>query len=171
MTRQRRYLLYRRIDTQETFNQERHILPALSQGRQIYGDNMDAVEKILSEKTASGKFEKVLVCGCNDPEIRILYLVAAHRRVSAPFNGSKKFCLDIRTNFTHLVEKERTLICKIEEPRLVTCRTGKRTLLLAEKFTLDKILRYGCTVDRDKVIARAAAHFMNGLCHKLLAGA
>ena len=63
---------------QECLDEQRHVLPALAQRRQVHGHDVEAEEQVLAEGAVGDGLLEVLVRGADDARVYLYGLAPAH---------------------------------------------------------------------------------------------
>ena len=118
------------------------VLPAPAQGRDGQGDYGDAVQQVFTEPPLPYLFPQIAVgCG-HEPEPGEDFPRATQTHEALILKNPQELGLDERRDFAHFVDKERTLIGKLEEADFLPDGPGERAALIAEEFALEKGFRH-----------------------------
>src|SRR3989344_4319088 len=96
-------------------DQRRDIFFALAQRRQMKGENVDAVVKILAEQLVANGLFQVLVSGCDQTHIHLYALNSSNPRELLGLEHPKQFGLSRRAEFSDLIQKQRSPARRFEE--------------------------------------------------------
>src|SRR6185437_3609799 len=143
---------------QEVIRQERDVLQTIAQRRQVQWHHPETVEKIVAQLVRPDRLVRVTVGRRDEAHIdgRVLLLAtdASHHSV---LNDTKQFGLQCQRHFGQFVQKERSVVCNLEQTWLVPVRAGERPLLVAEHLRLEQLGRKGRAIDRHEPLSRASA--------------
>ena len=120
--------------------QERYILTAHSQRREIDRDNVNPKEEILPNFTGFNHFPEVAVGGRDEPEIRFPGLAVPDRKVNAVVDCPQQLDLHIQAQFCDFIEKKSPLVGAVQVSGGIRVRAGKSAFLMPEEFTFKQML-------------------------------
>src|ERR1700722_16072050 len=112
--------------------EQRDIVLALAQGRQLYRDDVDAVEQFLTEAAVVGLAFEVLVGGAKDADVEGDGLVGAERITFALLEGGR--------HIADFIEEDGALVGGLEQADLVLGSSGKSAAFIAKELTFEEIL-------------------------------
>ena len=166
-----RLLVLRGVALEELPAQGQNILAALTQGRQVDVDGVDAVEEVFAEAPLGHHAEQVAVRRRDQPDVDLARRVAAHADDLPALDGRQQLRLQVRREVADLVQEERSAVRDLELPGAVGPRVGEGPLDVAEELALEECFGYGAHVDRDHQLAAAARAVVNLAGEHLLARA
>ncbi len=150
--------------------QQRYVLTPLSQGRELEGDDGQAVVEVLAQASLSHGLLRVPVRGGYDPHVHPYRHPSSHP-VNLPFlKGPQELCLKAGVHLRHLIEKERAPVGQLELAEPPGERPGEGTFLVAEELALQQALRKRGAVHRHEGPLGAGALAMDEPGQKLLSG-
>ena len=156
---------------QKVIHQQGDVFAALAKRRQLDGEDVDAIKKILAHASLFQQLHQAFVGGADDARAAFLGLESAYGGIAAAFEHPQQLDLHLFLDFAQFVEKERAVVRVVEQARFGLIRSGKRPLFISEKFALHQMGRDGAAVDRHETTAAAFAQIVNGPRHQLFAGA
>ena len=86
-------------------HQQRNVLDPLTQGRHFDGEDVQAIEQILTEAARLDHLLQILVGGGNDAHVGVLGLVAAHPLEGPLLQNPQQLDLHRQRHVADLVEK------------------------------------------------------------------
>ena len=137
------------------FGQNRNIVRAFAQRRNIEVNDIQTEIKVFSEVACVDFGLKITVRGCQNTHIDFNRAFAAKPINFLFLNGTQQFCLQADVHFADFIKQKGSVVGFFEftdPPRL---RAGKGAFFMAEQFGFQKIIGDGCTVYRDKRFVRA----------------
>ncbi len=99
-----------RILLEEVLDQQRNVFAALAQRRQIEGDYIQAVEKVLAEFPFLHHLPEVNVGGGNDAHVDLDFLHAAQVHKLAVLQNAQDLGLRVHAHGADFVEEKRAAI-------------------------------------------------------------
>ena len=165
-----RLLILDAVLLEEVLGEERHVLPALAQRRQLHGNHMKAVEEVLPELPFFHHLAQLDVGRGDDPDVDLDRLDAAEPHELALLNDAQELGLRLERDVPNLVEENRALVGELEEPLLRIDRAGECALHVAEEVRLEQIRREVAGVDGDEGLVGAGRVLMQRSRDELLAG-
>ena len=117
-----------------------------------------------------GLFQRFVRCG-DDAHVRSDGLVAADPFERAGLQHAQNFCLRRQRHVADFIQKNRALVALFECANPLAVGARERAFLVSEKFALQKILRDGRAVDREKGPAVPSAVMVYRPCYQFLSGA
>ena len=156
---------------EERLDQQREVVLALAQRRQLDGEDVEAVVEILAQLAVLHGVRGIDVGRGNDADVDGLLLPSAKAAELPLLQHAQQLDLRGRRHLRNFVEKERPAVRELEASFASIGRAGERALLVAENLALEQRLGNRGAVDRHKRHLRARAELVDGLGHQLLAGA
>ena len=95
----------------------------------------------------------------------------SHRAKAVLFQRAQKGTLRGQGQFSHFIQKERTLIGCRQQPFPRPVRAGERAACMAEEMGFHQIIRHGGTIHSNKRPRGACAVEVQGVGEQILAGA
>ena len=152
-------------------DQQGDILFPLPQGRQMNGDDVDPIKKILAHPALPHQSGQVLVGGGDDADAGLAHALPAHRQVTLAFDHPQQLHLHVMPDLPQFVQEKGAAVGQVQVAVLVLVSAGKGPLAVAEKLAFQQALRNGAAVDNDKGPRRPSAHVMDRPGHQFLARA
>ncbi len=150
------------------FGQKRNILRSRPQRGQKDLHHPDAKEEILTKFSLADQLLQTPVGGCNQTDIHLNQSVSTHPLECPLSQDPQKLDLRCRINLPNLVQKDRPAVGLLKTSHPPLGRTGKTSLLMPEKLTLQQLRGKGGTVDRNKRRASSGTQPMQCASHQLL---
>ena len=152
-------------------HQQRNVFGTLAQGRNSDGNHIQAVVEVASKLFFIYHFLQVAIgCG-HQTDINFLRLRAAKAFEFPLLQGAQKFWLNFQRNVSHLVQKQRALICQLKPSGLLHNRAGESAPLMAKQFALEQTRGNRRTVELYQGPILAAAAIMDSASDQFLSGA
>src|SRR5581483_5611092 len=151
-----RPLIFRGKLADEKVHQQGDIFLALTQRRQVDGDDVQAVKEIFAESALTAELLQVHVGGGDDAHVYLDLLHAAQVHELAVLENAQDLGLGFQAHGADLVEENGAAISDFEQAFLRRHRAGERALDVAEERGLEQISGHGAGVDRNEgsVLAR-----------------
>ena len=156
---------------QEVLAQQRDVVLALHQGRDLQGDHVDAVVEVLAEVAPLHFALQVLVGGGQDPEIHGDFRGAAHPHQGLFLEHPQQLDLHGGGHLADLVQEDGAAGGDLQQPFLHPPGPGEGLLFVAEELVGQQFLAEGAAVDGQKAFFGPQAQVVDGLGHQFLAGA
>ena len=153
---------------QKVGGQRRQIFPAIPQGGRLYGNDGQAVEKILAEVFIPR--EQGVGCG-NDAGIEGHFLVAAQGTHGPRGKGAQQGLLDLGRGVAHFIQHERAALGCEKGPLARLAGFGEGPLDVSEQGVHEQVFVERAAVNGNERTVAAGAGFMNGARNQFLAGA
>src|SRR2546428_5829903 len=115
----------------EMLDQQRDILPTLTQRRQIDRDHVNTVIKVLAKAMVSDRLLKIFVGRSYQTDIYLNRLRAADSRNFVLFQHAQQLGLKRKTEGSNLVQKQRSATGPFESPFDCSQCTGEVSLFVA----------------------------------------
>src|SRR5262249_13854584 len=164
-----RSLMAARCIQHEVLEQERNVLLALAQRRQIDDRHVQTIEQVLSELSLFHEFDQVRLAGGDDAEVDRYRIVGAQ-----PFNllllqDPQELDLHRRRHAFDFVEKEGATMRVLDFANSAARRLREGARLVAEHLALEELVRQSTAIDPDEWFQAAAAMLMQAAADQLLA--
>src|SRR5688500_7335294 len=128
--------------------QNRNIIRALPQPRQMKRDDIEPEKQILAKSSVRNFLFQVSIAGCDQSDIHGQRFSTAYPFKLALLQHSQQLHLHSRTQITDLVQKERATIRKFEAAFVsLSCRS-ECAFLMTKQFRLNQSFRKRSTTDR-----------------------
>src|ERR1700683_5575946 len=141
---------------------------ALTQRRNVDGDNIQTIIKIFAKGSLFEGLAQIAVGGRDQPHVHFHRARAAEPLKLALLQNAQQLHLRRRRHIADFIKKQRSLIRQFELSWLAIVCPSESTLLVSKQFALQKILRNGCAVDLDERPGSAPRFFMNGARNQIL---
>ena len=161
-------MLLGRDTLEEIFGQQRDILPAAAQRREVQAHDIEAVEQIFAEHLGQDFGFEVLVRGRDDADIGADRVIPAHPRESSVLQHAKEFALQGERHFADLVEEQRSAVRLLEASDALGTRAGEGSFFVTEQLALQQVLRNGRAIDGEEWPVVARAVLMDGASDEFL---
>ena len=122
--------------------QQRNILPARAQRRQLQADHVQPVEQILAEPSFLHRLGQVDVGRSDDPHIHLDLLRPAQVHEAPVLQDAKNLRLHVRPHRPDLVEEEGAAVGHFEQALLRRNRRSERALDVAEQRRFQQVRRH-----------------------------
>src|SRR5438552_8614131 len=160
----------RRHAFEEVYGKQTDVVPALAQRRDPDRKDAQAIQEVLPEGAGAHGLIEVAVRGRDDPHVDRAARVAADRSHLAVLEDAKQLCLDGRSCFPDLVEKERTAVRFREETSMRPIGSAERAAHVAEERGLEQGFRKRGAVLGEKRSACPRPVVVDRTREELLAG-
>ena len=140
---------------EEVLREQRNVVLALAQRRQLHGDDVQPVEQVLAELAFVHHVPQVDVGRGDDPHVDLDRLDAAEAHELALLDDAQQLGLRLERDVADLVEEDRALVGELEQPLLRVDGAGERALDVAEQVRLEQVGRQVAGVDGDERAIRA----------------
>ena len=131
-------------------DEQRDVVLALAQRRQLDRDDVQAVEEILAELALLHHLPQIDVGRGDDAHVDLDRLHAAEPHELALLDHAQQLGLRLERDVADLVEEDAALVGEVEQPLLRVDGAGERALHVAEERRLEQIGRQVAGVDRDE---------------------
>ena len=108
------------------------VLAPLAQGRELDGEDREAVEEVAAERALLDGALKIDVRGGDDAHVGAQNLVRAHARELAVLKHAQQAHLRRQAHLAYLVEEERAAVGLLEAPPPSLARVCERAALVTE---------------------------------------
>src|SRR5258706_15449121 len=161
----------RREDRQEIRGEERDVLGALVERRQLQRHHVQSIVEVLAERADLLLFRELAVRGGNDAHVEGNRARRADGAHLARLDHAQQLHLQRQRHVADLVEEERALVRRDEQAALVGDGAGERSLHVAEELAFQQRLGNRAAVDRDEGLVGARARAVDRAREELLAAA
>ena len=158
------------VPGEEAPREQRNVLPALAQGRQLDGDDVQPIVQILPERAVRDHPLQVDVGGGDDPDVHLDGVDAPQPPELPLLDHPQQLGLGFQRDRADFVEEDASLIGHLEEALLGGHRAGEGPLHVTEEVRLQQIRRQAARVDGDERPAGARRVGVYRARHELLAG-
>ncbi len=148
-----------------------NVLPALPQGRDDEGNDVDAVVEVFPEGPFGDLFLQVLVGGGHDAHVHLDGPVAPHPLEALLLQDAQDLGLGLEAHIADFVQEQGAFMGQIEFAPVAVRGPGKGPLLVAEELAFDEVFGNGGAVDLHEGARGPAAVGMERPGHQFLAGA
>ena len=139
-------------------------------GRQLHGDDVEAVEQVLAELAFVHHVAQIDVGRGDDPDVDLDRLDAAKAHELALLDDAQQLGLRLERDVADLVEEDRPLVGELEQPLLRVDGAGESALDVAEQVRLEQVGRQVAGVDGDERAIRPRGVLVQRPRDQLLAG-
>src|SRR6266852_861654 len=154
----------------EMRSQEGDVLAALSEGRQVDGNDVEPVEEVLSKDSVGDRLGDVAIRGGDQPYVDFDVARIADAADLPLLDRTQELHLDGLGHLGDLVEKEAAAVSRGEQADRVGDGAGEGALHVSEELGLHQGFGDGAAIDRDEGTSPARALLMDGLRDQLLTG-
>ena len=95
-----------------------------------------SMEQVFSKPAIVYRLREILVGCCDDPDVYLYRLLAAHAEEFALGENPEQPCLLCRLHIADFIQKQRPAVCLFETANAPGFRSGERTFLVAEQLGL-----------------------------------
>src|SRR3989441_5504831 len=159
------------VQRQEVRRQTWDVLRPLAQRRQDDAEDVETVQEVLAEPTGAHQLVDIAVGGHDDADVYRDRSHPAHPAQLAVIEHLEELRLHLRRHLSELVEKQRSALCELEEPRLLGHRTGERASLVPKELVLEEVVRHRRTVHVEERLLPSPALLVYSARQDSLAGA
>ncbi len=121
--------------------EQRDVVLALAQRRQIDVDDVDSVEQFLAEAAGLDLGFEIFIGGAQHAHVERHRIVGAERVCLALLQRAQQLDLQRERQLADLVEQDGALVGGLQQADLVLAGAGERAALVAEQLALEQILR------------------------------
>src|SRR6266480_1553646 len=165
----RRSLMAARCIQHEVLEQERNVLLALAQRRQIDDRHVQTIEQVLSELALFHQFDQIRLAGGDNAEIDRYRIVGPQPFNLSLLQDSQELDLHCRRHAFDLVEKKGTAVRVLDFANSAARRLREGARLVAEHLPFEQLLWQSTAIDPDEWFQAAAAMLMQAAAGELLA--
>ena len=152
-------------------HQQRDVLAALAQRRQLHGNDVQPVEEILAERAVGDHPREVGMRRGDDAHVDLDRVRVADALELALLQHAQQLRLQRRAHRPDFVEEQRALVRLLEASLARADRAGEGAAHVAEELGLEQRLGNRAAVDRDEAVRAARAGVVDRARGELLAGA
>ena len=143
----------------------------VAQRRHVHGDDIQAIEEILTERSLCHHLRQIGVRGRDDADID-LHRVRFSDALEFPFlQHAEQLRLQRRAHRSDFVEEQRAAVRLLETSLPVADGSGERAPNVPEQLRLEQRLGDGAAVQRDEAVVPPRTVVMDGASRQLFAGA
>ncbi len=129
---------------EERFNQQKDVLSAVPQGREVETQHVRPIQQVLPELSAHNESMQFPVGGCYDADVHGHHFTVTETHDLPFLDHAQQPSLQIGRELGNLVEKDGTLVSQLEKTDLAALgRAGERPFHVAEEFALEQRLGGG----------------------------
>ncbi len=147
------------------------VLGAVPKRGNFQGEGFEPVEEVFAKAPFLDFSGEILVGGRDDPDIDLLFLVAADGSDSAVLQDPQELGLERKRHFRDFIEKQASPFGFGEKPLARFAGAGEGAGGVAEKFAFHERFRYARAVYGKKRAVLPVAFIMQRPGHQFLAGA
>ncbi len=151
-------------------HEQRHVVLAVAQRRQLDRDDVQPVEQIFAELALFHHLAEIDVGRRDDPDVHLDRLHAAEAHEVALLDDAQQLRLRLERDVADFVEEDAPLVGEIEHPLLGIDGAGEGALDVAEQRRLEEIRRKISGVDRDERSIRSRRVRVDRARDEFLAG-
>jgi hypothetical protein len=151
-------------------DQQRDVLAALSQRRQLHRDDVQPVVKIFAKRAVRNHLRKVGMRRGDHADVNLDCVRITNPLELTFLQHAQQLGLKRGTHRSDFVEKQRALVRLLEPPLPRADRTGKRTAYVAEELGFEQRFRNRAAVQRDEAVRAPRTVVMDGASRQFLAG-
>ncbi len=156
---------------EEVLDQERHVLLARAQRRDVELNHVQPIVEIAAERAALDLRLEVAVGRRQHAHVELLLGDAADALDLALLQDAQELDLHRRAELADLVEEQRAAVGGGEQPGAIAHRAGERAAHVAEQLALEQRVGDRADVDADERPLVARRQVVQRARHHLLAGA
>ena len=147
------------------------VAATLAQGRQLQGDDVQAVIQVFTELAGLGQVFQVAVGRGDQAHIDLLRLHRTYAAYLAFLQHTQQSSLGFQRQFANFIEEQRTAIGGLHQAGAPGAGAGERAFFVAEQFGFDQRFGDGRAVHRDHRCLGPARQVVQGAGHQLFTGA
>ena len=156
---------------EEVLGDQRDVVGALAQRRQVDREYVEAIEQVFAQLAGADRLHRVAVGRGQDADIGLLHLGRPDPHEGAGLEHAQQLDLQVERHLGDLVQKERAAAGSLEEADVLAVGAGEAPLLVAEDLAFDQVRRDRAAVDREERAGAPPAQVVHGLRDDFLAGA
>src|SRR5271165_2226047 len=145
-------------------NKQRNVFSSLTKRRDLNRKHVQSIKQVFAKLAFANHCGKVLVCRCNDSRVDMDGFGAPQTLELLLLNGAQQLGLQFQADVTDFVEKERTMIRKLESAFLLYQGSSESPFLVPKKFAFQQSRGNGGTVHSHERAISPGAEIMNGAC-------
>ena len=169
--RRERERLAGRVLLEEVGGEQRQVIAAIAERRDLQHDDVEPVEQILAEPVLLHGRTEIDVGRGDHADVDGARGAPADRPHLALLEDAQQARLDGHRHVADLVEEQRAAVGLDEHARAIGGGASERALRVPEQLAVDQRLRDGAAVERDEPLLAARAALVQRARHQLLAGA
>ena len=148
--------------------QQHYVLTTLTQWRHVYRYRVESIVQVLAETSLADGLCHVHICCSHYAHVGLSHLCSSHRDIFSSLEYTQQSGLCGKRQFPHLVEEQRSLVCRTEISGTVVDGTREGTFHMSKQFAVYRSLGDGAAVDCEIFLAAAWRSFMNEAWDNLL---
>ena len=152
-------------------HEQRHIVFAIAQRRELDVNHMQAVVQIFAEASFFHQLAQIHVGGGDDAHIHFDHVHPAEAHELAFLHHAQQLGLRLEGNVADFVEEDAPFVGQVEEAFLRVHRAGECAFYVPEQRGFEKIRRQVAGVHGHERAIFALRVRVNGACHQLFARA
>src|SRR5713101_1620443 len=133
--------------SEEVARERGNVFAAVAERGNEKGNDVQAVEKVLTKRAAGDFLLEVFVGGGDDANVHGDGLAGADGFEALLLEDAKDFGLRAKAHVADFIEKERAAVGFLKLADFVVAGAGEAALDVAEKLGLDELLRNGGAID------------------------
>ena len=122
----------------EVLDQQRDVLLAVAQGRNLQAEDVEAEVEVAAEGAVGDRRLQIAIGGGQDADVDVHALGAAHRTDFLFLDGAQQLGLQVDGQFADLVEKHGAAVGDGEQSFLGANRAGEGAAHVAEELAFDQ---------------------------------
>src|SRR5215469_8065788 len=131
-------------------HQQRNVFLALPQRRQVNCDDIQAIEKILTELAFAHQLSQIDVGGGDDPYVNLQLLHAAQVHELAILQHPQNLALGVQAHCTDFVQEQSAPVGDLKQPLLGGDGAGERALDVPKERRFQQVRWHRSSVHRNK---------------------
>ncbi len=159
------------VDLEEVVAEDRDVSGAVTEGRKMDGDDVDAVVEVFAEAAGARHLFKVFVGGADEAEVDLAEGAAAEALDLVVFEDAEELGLKGEGEGGDLVEEEGAVVGELDLAGAGLGGAGEGAFFATEEFRLDEVFGEGGAVEADVGLGGAAAEGDESAGDELFAGA
>ena len=120
-------------------NEHRNVIAAITQGRQLHGNDVQTVIEVLSERSLGHHLREVGIRSGDDPHVDLDRLTVADTLELALLERAQQLCLERAAHRPDFVEEERAFVRLFESSLARADRAGERAANMAEELGFQEV--------------------------------
>src|SRR6185437_10817556 len=155
---------------QEMLDEERDVLAAFAQRRELHGDDVQPVIEVLAERVLRDHLREIRVRGADDPDVDLHGVRVADALELALLQYAQQLRLQRGTHRRDLVEEECAFVRLLEASLPGADRAGEGAAHVTEELGFEQRFGNGAAVERDEAIRAPRTAVVNRARRQLFAG-
>ena len=160
-----------RAALEKMMREERDVVAAFAERREMKFDDVEAVEKVLAEFALLDHVEQIAIGGGDEADIDVDSFVAAEAFERFFLKHAEKFGLQAEAEVADFVEEEGAVVGGFDAALTAEESSGKGAFFVAEEFVFDEIFGEVGAGEGDERASAAQTFVMDGAGEEFLAGA